>query len=244
MNRNRLVSHVAAETSVTKATPDSLVRAVFSAIADALARDETVAIAGYGKFAVRSRSARTGCNPQTGEPFAIAASKVASFQPAKALRDAINEWRGGTGPVPALVPAGLAGAERTRTGVESRSPRSGMFVAGRGRGDFADSSLVRTSAQSRAEIESPRARVPYYGPMRIFSNDSVARRYAPVEANALPGRLRRWRAHSPTPHATTAREYRPHELFAVHSRHHAAANTRSCAAPRHAIHLTEDGNSL
>ena len=68
MNKHQLTAHLAAKTSVTKATADSLVDAVFSAIADALARDETVAIAGFGKFAVRSRAARTGRNPQTGEP--------------------------------------------------------------------------------------------------------------------------------------------------------------------------------
>ena len=91
MNKAELASHVAAETLVTKATADRLVGAVFSAIADALAREEPVAIAGFGKFAVRGRAARQGRNPQTGQPVAIAASKVPSFKPATALRDAINE---------------------------------------------------------------------------------------------------------------------------------------------------------
>ena len=90
MNKSQLSAHVAAETSVTRATADRLVDAVFSAIADALARDETVAIAGFGKFDVRSRAARTGRNPRTGEPVAIAASRTPSFKPAKALRDAVN----------------------------------------------------------------------------------------------------------------------------------------------------------
>ena len=36
-----------------------------------------------------------------------------------------------------------------------------MFIAGRKSVEFCASSLVRTDAQSRAEIESPRARVPY-----------------------------------------------------------------------------------
>ena len=90
MNKSQLSAHVAAETSVTRATADRLVDAVFSAIADALARDETVAIAGFGKFDVRSRAARTGRNPRTGEPVAIAASRTPSFKPAKALRDAVS----------------------------------------------------------------------------------------------------------------------------------------------------------
>ena len=91
MNKHQLYAHVAAETSVTRATADSMVGAVFSAIGDALACDKTVAIAGFGKFAVRSRAARQGRNLRTGEPVAIAASRRPSFKPAKALRDAVNE---------------------------------------------------------------------------------------------------------------------------------------------------------
>ena len=90
MTKAELIAHVAAETSVTRATADRLVGAVFSAIGDALARDEPVTIAGFGKFFARSRPARTGRNPQTGEPVAIAASKAPSFKAAKALRDSVN----------------------------------------------------------------------------------------------------------------------------------------------------------
>ena len=63
MNKNELVSHVAAETSATRANAERMVGAVFSAIGDALARDE---------------------------PVAIAASRMPSFKAAKALRDAVN----------------------------------------------------------------------------------------------------------------------------------------------------------
>ena len=90
MNKAEFVSHVAAETTTTQAADERLVSSVFSAIADALARDEPVAIAGFGKFAVRSCAARKGRNPQTGEIVAVPASKVPSFKPAKALRDAVN----------------------------------------------------------------------------------------------------------------------------------------------------------
>jgi len=67
MNEAELVSHVAAETSSTRAAAERMVDAVFSAIADALARDQPAAIAGFGKFAVRSRVARKGRNPRTGD---------------------------------------------------------------------------------------------------------------------------------------------------------------------------------
>ena len=90
MAKSELVSHVAAGTSVTGADAERLVGAVFSTIADTLARDEPVAIEGFGKFVTRSRAARTARNPRTGEPVAVPASRAASFKPAKALRDEVN----------------------------------------------------------------------------------------------------------------------------------------------------------
>ena len=100
MNKAELVSYVAAETSVTGADAQRMVQAVFSAIGDGLARDEPVAIAGFGKFAVRSRAGRSGRNStQTGEPVVIAASKAPSFKAPKALRAAVNVyWAGRGGP--------------------------------------------------------------------------------------------------------------------------------------------------
>ena len=91
MTKAELVSHVAAETSTTRATAERMVGAVFIAIGDALARDEPVAIPGFGKFDVRDRAARQGRNPRTGEPIAVPASSVPSFKPAKALRDAVHQ---------------------------------------------------------------------------------------------------------------------------------------------------------
>ena len=92
-NRNKaeLVSQVAAETSTTRVAAERMIDAVFSTIADALARDESAAIAGLGTFAVRGRAARQGRSPRTGEPVAVPASKVPSFKPTKALRDAVNQ---------------------------------------------------------------------------------------------------------------------------------------------------------
>ena len=71
----------------------SPVDAVFEVIAEALAREEAVRIAGFGTFETKSRSARTGRNPRTGESVSIPASKAPSFKAAKALRDAVNGGR-------------------------------------------------------------------------------------------------------------------------------------------------------
>ena len=49
----------------------------------------------------------------------------------------------------------------TSRSTPSRTPASGTFVVITRRREFRDSSLMRTHARSRAELESPRARVPY-----------------------------------------------------------------------------------
>ena len=90
MKKSELASHVATEASLSTTQAQSAVDAVFSAIEEALARDESVVIAGFGTFATKSRAARQGHNPSTGERISIAASKAPEFKAAKALRDAVR----------------------------------------------------------------------------------------------------------------------------------------------------------
>ena len=90
MTKSELSAQVAAQASLTKASADAAVNAVFSAITDALANGETVTLTGFGTFTVRSREARHGRNPRTGESITIAASRVPAFKAGKALRDAVN----------------------------------------------------------------------------------------------------------------------------------------------------------
>ena len=90
MTKSELSTQVAAQASLTKASADAAVNAVFSAITDALANGETVALTGFGTFSVRPREARQGRNPRTGESITIAASNLPAFKAGKALRDAVN----------------------------------------------------------------------------------------------------------------------------------------------------------
>ena len=90
MKKSELAAHVAAQTSLSRARAERVVDAVFSAIGEALAREESVVIAGFGTFATKTRAARQGRNPGTGEPIAIAASRTPSFKADKSLRDAVR----------------------------------------------------------------------------------------------------------------------------------------------------------
>ncbi|MFL2044304.1 HU family DNA-binding protein [Weissella hellenica] len=89
-NKQELVTDVATATGLTKKDATTAVDAVFASIQDTLAKGEKVQLIGFGNFEVRSRAARKGRNPQTGEEIEIAASKIPAFKPGKALKDAIK----------------------------------------------------------------------------------------------------------------------------------------------------------
>lgn len=90
MNKSELTEAVANEADLSKAAAARVVDTVIDAITNTLKSGDQVAIAGFGTFLVRERSARTGRNPRTGEAMEIKASKVPSFKAGKALKDAVN----------------------------------------------------------------------------------------------------------------------------------------------------------
>ena len=90
MNKNDLVDAVSASTGLSKADATRAVDAFTGTVANALKSGDSVALVGFGTFEVRSRSARTGRNPQTGGTIEIPASKAPAFKPGKALKDAVN----------------------------------------------------------------------------------------------------------------------------------------------------------
>ncbi len=90
ITKTDLVDKVAAATEITKAEATKVVAAVLDAIKDELAAGNEVNIAGFGKFVVRDRAARTGKNPATGEAIQIPATKAPAFVAGKALKDAIK----------------------------------------------------------------------------------------------------------------------------------------------------------
>jgi DNA-binding protein HU-beta len=81
---------MAKDAGISKAVADTALRSCIDSITNSLKTGQSVAIAGFGIFSVASRAARTGRNPQTGEPIEIKASQVPRFKPGKALKDAVS----------------------------------------------------------------------------------------------------------------------------------------------------------
>tara|TARA_B100000446_G_scaffold32523_1_gene27925 strand:- start:2462 stop:2734 length:273 start_codon:yes stop_codon:yes gene_type:complete len=90
VNKSELIEAVAASADIPKAAAGRAVDAMVEAVTGALQADDQVVLVGFGTFSVKDRAARTGRNPQTGEPIEIAAAKIPSFKAGKALKDAVN----------------------------------------------------------------------------------------------------------------------------------------------------------
>ncbi|WP_372729733.1 HU family DNA-binding protein [Nocardioides sp.] len=89
MNRKDLVETVAREAGLSAAQAEAALSAVVDGVVGAVAAGEKVTLPGFGTFEQRSRAARSGRNPQTGEALEIAASVAPAFKPAAAFKTAV-----------------------------------------------------------------------------------------------------------------------------------------------------------
>ncbi len=89
MTKVDLVNKVA-ELGLTKKQAGDAVTAVLDGIANALQQGDKVQLIGFGSFSVKSREARSGRNPRTGDVLDIAAKNIPVFKPGAELKAAVN----------------------------------------------------------------------------------------------------------------------------------------------------------
>ena len=75
---------------LTRRDGEIIVDLLFDSVIGALKGGDKIEIRGFGSFRTRSRKARTGRNPRTGERVDVPPKTVPFFKPAKELRDLIN----------------------------------------------------------------------------------------------------------------------------------------------------------
>ncbi|ADU50228.1 bacterial nucleoid protein Hbs [Thermaerobacter marianensis DSM 12885] len=90
MNKPELVNAIAEKTGLNRKDSEKAVNAFVESISEALAKGEKVSLVGFGTFEVRTRQARTGRNPRTGQTLTIPAAKVPAFKPGKQLREVVK----------------------------------------------------------------------------------------------------------------------------------------------------------
>ncbi len=91
MTKAELIDKVA-ETKgldLSKKAVGDVIDASFETIGKAIKKDKRFSYPGFGTFTVRSRKARVGRNPQTGEEIKIKASKTIGFKPAPGLKSSL-----------------------------------------------------------------------------------------------------------------------------------------------------------
>ena len=90
MNKAELINTInasgnyASRTNAAAALDD-----VLSAITSGVCDDGKVQIVGFGTFTKKTRAARTGRNPQTGETINIGPSTTVGFKAGKTLKDSL-----------------------------------------------------------------------------------------------------------------------------------------------------------
>lgn len=90
MTKNELIVKVAKKANLTKSASSDAVNQTFNLIRDSLVRGEKVIITGFGTFLIRSRAARRGRNPQTGETIQIPPKKLPAFTAGKTIKRLIK----------------------------------------------------------------------------------------------------------------------------------------------------------
>lgn len=89
MNKTDLIDVIVkahAGSGLTRKAVAAIVDDTFAAIAKGVKKAGRFSFPGFGTFTVKSRAARKGRNPQTGEPIKIKASKSVKFKAAPALK--------------------------------------------------------------------------------------------------------------------------------------------------------------
>ena len=91
MIRSELIDTLAEENPhLTNRDVERVVGIILDGVCSALAEGGRVELRGFGAFSVRSRPARAGRNPRTGETVQVRAKAVPFFKSGKELRERLN----------------------------------------------------------------------------------------------------------------------------------------------------------
>lgn len=89
MNKTELIAAVEEKADLSKKDAEAAITAAVEAITGALIEGEKVQLVGFGSFEVKTRAARVGRNPKTGEEIPISEARLPVFKAGKALKDAV-----------------------------------------------------------------------------------------------------------------------------------------------------------
>jgi len=91
MTKSELIARLAERNPhLTLREMERIVATIFDEITGALARGQRVELRGFGAFSTKTRDARVGRNPRTGESVHVDSKTVPYFKTGKELREKVN----------------------------------------------------------------------------------------------------------------------------------------------------------
>ena len=94
MIKSELVARIAARNPhLYQRDVENIVNTILGTIVDAMKNGDRVELRGFGAFSVKSRPARTGRNPRTGEKVPVSEKFVPFFKTGKEMRERLNDGK-------------------------------------------------------------------------------------------------------------------------------------------------------
>ncbi len=90
LTKEGIVELIMGRMSFSQKEAKQLLELVLEEVKNTLEQGNEVKISGFGKWNVRSKKARPGRNPHTGETLEIAPRKVVTFHPSEKLKKKVN----------------------------------------------------------------------------------------------------------------------------------------------------------
>ncbi len=90
MNKTELISAIAEKAGLSKVDAKAALEATLASIAEALEKNDKVALIGFGTFSVAEKAARTGINPATKAKIEIPARKAVKFKAGAELAEKVK----------------------------------------------------------------------------------------------------------------------------------------------------------
>ncbi len=90
LTKAQLAEMLFEQIGLNKRESKDMIDAFFDLVADRLVNGEDVKISGFGNFQIRTKAARPGRNPRTGELIPIEARRVVTFHASHKLKELIQ----------------------------------------------------------------------------------------------------------------------------------------------------------
>lgn len=90
MRKSDIANEIFKQVGIPKNDAADIVELILNMLKSVLQKGESVKIAGFGNFIVRSKGPRKGRNPRTGEEIGITPRRVVTFRPSQVFKKYVN----------------------------------------------------------------------------------------------------------------------------------------------------------